>query len=502
LRRQHFNSEYAAGVENVAFDSQAGLQSAIFPRTVKLKDFPWNGWIRLGIASAPGAAWNPIGGFDDDFGRMLWHIVGDQALLPAPYGGSWIANRVRIGPEATAAAAAMPSDAIHLVPGTGMPQRGGAHVSVRQRLRYSAVTSLFHDGTQTGYADLIYPYLFAARWGVQRAGASFDPAVARATRPVTQWLAGFKLIAMTTETRDFGDDLQFHYSVPVIDVYFNARSSDPWETAAAAPPWSTLPWELIVLMEEAVERGIGAFSESESKRRGIPWLDLVRDRDTGARLAALVEEFRAQGYRPAALHEFVSVEEARRRWTALGEFHARYGHFLDTNGPYRLESWSPAGVVLQAFRDPSYPQGVGSLDRFAVPLRAYARRIQDRGDRLEILADVDRVFRFQRSFSIERGPLEPGYGGEDDAPPQCRYVIVAPSGKVVRAGGGTVGGDGRYAVSLAGLPGQGPYKIMIALYVGENGVNPEVKVVEHRVSGAPARSLGKRSGARAPDATR
>ena len=96
-----------------------------------------------------------------------------------------------------------------------------------------------------------------------------------------QWLAGFKLIGVTTESRNFGDDLQFHYRVPVVDVYLNYRSSDPWEAAAAAPPWSTLPWELIVLMEEAVKRGIAAFSESEAKRRGIPWLDLVRDHATG-----------------------------------------------------------------------------------------------------------------------------------------------------------------------------------------------------------------------------
>ena len=93
LKREYFNTEYSNGVENVAFDSQAGLLSEIFPRTVKLKDFPWNGWLRLGIATRPIAAWNPVGGFDDAFGRLLWMTMADPALLPDPYGGSWIANR-------------------------------------------------------------------------------------------------------------------------------------------------------------------------------------------------------------------------------------------------------------------------------------------------------------------------------------------------------------------------------------------------------------------------
>ncbi len=489
LRHEYFNAEYEKGVENVGFDSQAGLLAAIFPRTVKLKDFPWNGWVRLGVASRPGAAWNPIGGFGDEFGRLLWHAASDQALLPAPYGGSWIANRVRISPEATSGIVAMPSDAVRPEAATGLLRRVGAGSSAQQRLRYSAVTSVFHDGTQTDFADLIYPYIFAARWGVARPGdgGSFDPVVARSIGPLTRSLAGFKLIEVTTESRNFGDDLQFHYRVPVIDVYLNQRSSDPWEAAAVAPPWSTLPWELLVLMEEAVKRSIAAFSEGEAKRRGIPWLDLVRDGATGLRLAALVEEFRRQGYRPAAIEGLVSVDQARQRWNALAGFYARYGHFLDTNGPYRLDSWSPDAVVLQVFRDASYPEGVGSLDRYAIPLRAYVSTIEDYGDRLEIRADVERVSRFQRSYEIER--VSPGLaqgGADDNDPPQCRYVIVAPNGKMLRAGGGSVGSDGRFTVPLRELRDSGAYKIMIALYVGGNSVNPEVKVVEHRVTGASA----------------
>jgi hypothetical protein len=487
LRREYFNADYSRGVENVAFDSQSGFLSSIFPRSVKLKDFPWNGWLRLGIAARPEAAWNPVGGLGDPFGRLLWLSVSDPALLSAPYGGSWIANRASINPTSASGAVAIPKDAFLPEAGTGLLRQLGSGKIAQQRLRYSVVTSAFHDGTLTGVADIIYPYIFAFRWGVPRArnGATFDPAVARSTEPVREWLAGFKVIEVRTQTRDFGGDLKFSYRVPVVDVYLRHRSTDPWEAAAVAPPWSTLPWEVMVLMEEAVDRGIAAFTEEEAKRRGIPWLDLVRDRRTSERLAALVDELRLQAYRPPALRNFVTATEAQARWTALHDYYAQHGHFLVTNGPYRLDSWTGDGVALQVFRDSSYPLGVGSFDDYAIPLRAYASKIEDRGDRIEIRADVERISKFQRSYEIERTALGRATEDADDHDrPQCHYMIVGPSGNVVRAGTGLFGKDGEFVLDLKDLSGPGMYTVVAALYIGGNSVNPEVTSIEHRVAGA------------------
>jgi hypothetical protein len=94
VRREYFNSEFSAGIENIAFDSQLGLNSPIFIRTVKLKDFPWNGWLRIGVEGEPLAAWNPIAGFTDEGGRLIWSALGDPALLPEPYTASWSLNRI------------------------------------------------------------------------------------------------------------------------------------------------------------------------------------------------------------------------------------------------------------------------------------------------------------------------------------------------------------------------------------------------------------------------
>lgn len=94
VKRQYFGAEFTEGIENIGFDAIGGLNSPMFIRTVKLKDFPWNGWLTLGIDTRPDAAWNPIAGFSDPFGRLLWSALGDPALVPQPYDAGWMLNRI------------------------------------------------------------------------------------------------------------------------------------------------------------------------------------------------------------------------------------------------------------------------------------------------------------------------------------------------------------------------------------------------------------------------
>lgn len=94
VKREYFNADFSAGIENVGYDAIEGLQSPMFIRTVKLKDFPWNGWLMLGIDAQPKAAWNPIAGMTDQFGRLMWFAVGDPALIPSPYEAGWMLNRI------------------------------------------------------------------------------------------------------------------------------------------------------------------------------------------------------------------------------------------------------------------------------------------------------------------------------------------------------------------------------------------------------------------------
>jgi hypothetical protein len=94
VRQEYVNADYSAGIENLAYDAHTGLNSPLFLRTVKLKDLPWNGWLRLGVSTPATAAWNPLGGCTDGVGRLLWSAVGDAAFFPAPYSAGWTPNRI------------------------------------------------------------------------------------------------------------------------------------------------------------------------------------------------------------------------------------------------------------------------------------------------------------------------------------------------------------------------------------------------------------------------
>ena len=352
LRRQRFNADYSSGVEHVGHDALSGLDSAVFPRTVKLKDFPWNGWLTVGVPQPAAAAWNPLGGFGDPAGRLLWWALGDPALFPNPHGPGWIGNRVTFervdpgtGPVTVSADALRPDAAGGTLVPVGPGRAAAAH------LRYRVLSSAFHDGTRLTAGDLLYPFVVAARL----AGGS-DPELAARAAVVRDRLVGLRLVTVETQVLAFGDD-KLTYEIPVLDVYLDPAAGETSELAALAPPWSAVPWHVLALLEEAERRGLGALTRGEAARRGRPWLDLVRDATTGAALARLVDELAAAAYRPPALAALATADEARERWAALKAFQAAHGHLLVTDGPYRLTSWTDRSAVLQVFRDLSFPRG-------------------------------------------------------------------------------------------------------------------------------------------------
>ena len=269
-------------------------------------------------------------------------------------------------------------------------------------------------------------------------------------------LRGVRVVRVEESTLRLAD-LVFTYHSPIVDVYLDAIPSDDQESATLAPPWSSVPWHVLALMEAAVERGIAAFSASEAKRRNLPWLDLARDPDQLAKLRALVKEFAASGYRPAALGDLVSPEAAKARWQALDQFAEANGHLLVANGPYRLASASPEAIVLNVVREFTYPIGLGTYDPFAYPPRAEITRVEQVGRRVFVTADVEIAVKQQRDRKITRTPLRRDtLRGIYPIRPEPRYVLIGGDGKVAAAGTARWESDGRFAVALPQTLPPGP----------------------------------------------
>jgi hypothetical protein len=487
VRRTVFNDHYSGGVEHVTLDSLAGALSSILIRTVKLKDFPWNGFLKLGVEASPGAtAWNPVGGFTDPMGRLTWFAAGDPAMFPAPASGSWVANRVTaaVTPRASMdGRVEVPPDALLPEAGTGALREVGQGTTARAKVVYKIPLSQFHDGTRTTIADLYYPYAFAFRWGVQgrTGGQAYDPYVDESTTLLRRWLAGFKL-RRTEHFRRTVADVNLEWQVPVIEVYLRHTALDPQQAAAVAPPWSSVPWHVLALMEEAVARGAAAFSEAEARRRGVKWLDLVRDPALQATLTGYVDEFERAGYVPAALKDLVASQEAKQRWAALRQFARNHHHFLVTNGPYRLQKWSEDAVDLKVFRDFTYPLGVGTFDPYALPPKASITQIVPKAGGLQIAADMEKPERAGRSYNVVRGRLtKDATVGGYPVEARCRYLAVAPDGMVLRAGAASLAGNGTFRLDLSGLPA-GRYTILTAISLNGYAIHPEVKAVPYNAA--------------------
>jgi hypothetical protein len=372
----------------------------------------------------------------------------------------------------------IPEGALIFEPGSGILRPVGPGLTAASKLTHRVLGSAFHDGTRTTVADLLYPYVFAYRWSVRgETGSHYDPSIETATAPLRQRLTAVRVVGVDTVSKSFRvGDVDFLRELFVIEVYMNIRPQDPEQDAIFAPPWSTLPWHLIVLMEEAVGRGWAVFSRAEATRRGADWLDLVRSEEIKTRLGTLVDQFEREAYRPETLQSLVSPEDARKRWAALSAFYKDHRHFLVTNGPYQLKSWTGKSATLEAFRDLSYPLGVGSYDVYAVPRRGFIVKVERESGGLRFMADVETVMKFMRDYRIVRQTMQSVDPAVlKRAAPQCRYVVVNSEGQVALTGVVYPQDDQTFQVELDDKLPVGKYTVMAEILVNGNAMNPLIE---------------------------
>src|SRR2546422_7878522 len=124
--------------------------------------------------------------------------VCSSDLLPAPYGGGWIPNRVRALPpsESAGSGVEVPRDALVPDPATGLLRLPASAASAQQKVTYRVMLSKFHDGTKMTVADIVYPFAFAYRWSAR------DPEIDRATAVLREWLAPVQGVAGVGGTYD------------------------------------------------------------------------------------------------------------------------------------------------------------------------------------------------------------------------------------------------------------------------------------------------------------
>jgi hypothetical protein len=486
-REEYFDERYPEGIENVAFDSLGGLNSPVFFRTVKLKEYPWNGELFLGAREPARSAWNPVAGFTDATSRMVWSAVGDPAMIHFPFNASWMPNRVQATvtkTEGQSGGIRVPDDAIRPQPGSGALRPVGARTLASAKVVYEVIASPFEDGSEMEVADAIYPFAFLYRWGQKSSasGNSHEPRLATTFGAIQERLAGLKVVRVERSKHQVAEDITIVQKTPIVEIYLRNVPGDERQISALAPPWSTVPWHLLALMEEAVIRGHAAFSEEEARRRGVPWLDLVRDPGLRGKLLDLVRQFERERFRPEALKEYVSEDEAQARWRSLRTFAEARGHFLVANGPYRLKEWAPNGIVLQAVREMTYPLGFGTFDRFVNPPRAIIEKAARTGNTIVAQASAEMLLKGGRGYRLTKEPLlRTTMRGLDGLLVVSRYLLIAPDGRVLNVDKMQWGEDGHFTVDLPDRLPPGRYSVILALFLDGNSMLPSVEIVRFQV---------------------
>jgi hypothetical protein len=493
VRDEYFEDKYPEGVENIAYDALSGLNSAVFIRTVKLKDYPWNGKLRLGVRDRAEDAWNPVAGFTDATGRLIWSAIGDPAMISFPFNASWMPNRVQSDVTRLVGQSGgmkVPADALH-PQGTGYAflQRVGERAFASAKVVYDVVTSPFEDGSEMAVADLLYPYVFARRWGsnAQAGTALHEPRLAALAVTIEERLVGLRHVRTDKTTHAIAEGLSVETKTPVLEIFLRDAPGDERQVAALVPPWSTVPWHLLVVMEEAVVRGYAAFSKEEAARRRIAWMDLVRDADLRARLLTLIANFERESYCPQPLKNFVSADEARARWRALRTFAEANRHLLVTNGPYRLKEWTPQTVVLEAVREMTYPLGFGTFDRFVNPPRAVIAAVVQEAGEIRVRADAEMLLKAGRTYRLEKESLRhQTTRGVQGLLVVSRYLLIGPDGKVVKVDKMEWKEDGQFVIKLPDSLTPGQYTVILGIFLDGNALEPSAKVLRVRVGAAGA----------------
>jgi len=320
-----FYNSSRQGVENIAYDRFSGPDSYWFYRTIKLKEFVWNGWLRIGVPKFHSTPYPPLGGFGANE-RGVWMAISDSAGWAHPRLGGWYPMRVRWSTDQVTSIP--PSWQLNIRDGKfeSIPALSGTFY----RLTYRILMSDFHDGEPMTAADLVYGLYYRLR---------AEPA---AKGPIAIRIVRDNEVLKAVSV---GDVIARIYKVTTIEMYLPTRPD--LGVSANLAPYSPIPWQLYVLGEASGQ------SHSLDLAYGLPSVRPV------------LERMASEAYVPPLLRELVSMEEARARWAKLRQWAEEHENLLVANGPYYVHSISSGEIVVRVFRDFTYPFGIGEFDHLA-----------------------------------------------------------------------------------------------------------------------------------------
>lgn len=334
------------GIEGVVEDFGAGITGRWTLLNARLRGGA-GGTIRIGMKQIYQASWNPVGGLNDVYSRMVWQAIADPDIWSHPHTGKPLPVRAHWKVESAGPTGRLevPPDAKVWDPRSEEWKPVGEGVKAISKASFDLKYGNWHHGVPMSQADLLYWLYFLFEWGTDEGPGdpTFDPEYTPRAEPSARALKGVRFLD--------GDR---------VEVYVDYWFFDEDHIASYASLWASTPWEIGAAMEKLVLERRAAFSKSASKARGVGWLSLIIRSDADMIKEALAE-LRSERKIPKPLRGHISPEEAIKRYDAAIEWIERRGHAVISNGPFYLDCYNPEArtISIKAFKDPSYPIPLG-----------------------------------------------------------------------------------------------------------------------------------------------
>jgi len=194
----------------------------------------------------------------------------------------------------------------------------------------------YHDGTVLSLADWVWSWPINFERASNKS-ALYDEAYVGA---FSSWREVFKAWRIVSEN-------------PLVIEWYTDYTNMDAELIASAYVGLPGPWHTTAIGIKAEEKGVLAFGQDKATKKKVEWMNYIAGPSLDI-LSTILDEAITEGYIPfkELNSRYISVDEARARYSALKKWYSTYGHFWVGAGPYYLETADTMAktAVLKPFR--------------------------------------------------------------------------------------------------------------------------------------------------------
>ncbi|MEM3930186.1 MAG: ABC transporter substrate-binding protein [Candidatus Korarchaeum sp.] len=180
----------------------------------------------------------------------------------------------------------------------------------------------YHDSSTRTIADFLFGFIIDHE-RMSPESKLYDESIADSFRSFYEQLKAWRIVST--------DPLKIEYYVDYISL-------DAELIAASYTFWPSAPWHAYYIGVLAEENRELAFSADKSNALNVEWTNYI-----GGPSLEVLKKYLDKAYSeglipfPNFMKDYITVEEAKRRYSLLNEFYKSYGHFFVGDGPYYLE---------------------------------------------------------------------------------------------------------------------------------------------------------------------